>query len=270
MKCEPAVEKSLAWVVDRDDEAHALLGWRVVAQVAIEIEQQLVGPAKCSRELTDLGLIFNSLNIKVVQSEVADARRRQSAAEAQANADIVAAQQARRAKEAQLEAERVISELLYHKFKHNTDFRDYAILFRENMQSRVFERVLRERRIPYYLSGGSSFFDKTEVKDIMAYLRVLANPADDSAFLRVVNTPRREIGTATLETLANADFRHGWVGRVFELLTNQRLALVNSVERTTHVEHHRVPAAVRSSSARRSGNGARTSDKHSGFLPGPS
>jgi flotillin len=64
----------------------------------------------CSRELTDLGLTFNSLNIKVVQSEVAEARRRQSAAEAQANADIVAAQQSRRAKEAELEAERVISD----------------------------------------------------------------------------------------------------------------------------------------------------------------
>jgi flotillin len=64
----------------------------------------------CSRELTDLGLIFNSLNIKAVQSEVAEARRRQSAAEAQANAEIVAAQQTRRAKEAQLEAERVISD----------------------------------------------------------------------------------------------------------------------------------------------------------------
>ena len=64
----------------------------------------------CSKELTDLGLIFNSLNIKVVQSEVADARRRQSAAEASANADIVATQQARRAREAQLEAERTISD----------------------------------------------------------------------------------------------------------------------------------------------------------------
>jgi flotillin len=64
----------------------------------------------CSRELTDLGLIFNSLNIKVVQSEVAEARRRQSAAEAQANAEIVAANQARRAKEAQLDAERAISD----------------------------------------------------------------------------------------------------------------------------------------------------------------
>lgn len=100
------------------------------------------------------------------------------------------------------EAERVVSELLYHKFKHNTDYRDYAILFRENMQARAFERVLRERRIPYYLSGGNSFFDKTEVKDIMAYLRLLSNPDDDGAFLRVVNTPRREIGAATLETLA--------------------------------------------------------------------
>lgn len=64
----------------------------------------------CSRELQDLGLIFNSLNIKVVMSEVAEARRRQSAAEAQANADIVAAQQARRSKEAQIEAERKISD----------------------------------------------------------------------------------------------------------------------------------------------------------------
>jgi ATP-dependent DNA helicase Rep len=101
------------------------------------------------------------------------------------------------------EAERVVSELLYHKFQHNTAYRDYAILFRENMQARAFERVLRERRIPYYLSGGNSFFDKTEIKDIMAYLRLLSNPDDDGAFLRVVNTPRREIGAATLETLAN-------------------------------------------------------------------
>lgn len=100
------------------------------------------------------------------------------------------------------EAERVISELLYHKFKHNTDFRDYAILFRENNQSCVLERVLRERRIPYFLSGGSSFFDKTEIKDVMAYLRLLCNPGDDNAFLRVINTPRREIDTATLEQLS--------------------------------------------------------------------
>jgi ATP-dependent DNA helicase Rep len=100
------------------------------------------------------------------------------------------------------EAERVISELLNHKFKHNTDFRDYAILYREHCQSLVFERVLRERRIPFFLSGGGSFFDKTEIKDVMAYLRLLCNPGDDNAFLRVINTPRREIGPDTLRLLA--------------------------------------------------------------------
>lgn len=99
------------------------------------------------------------------------------------------------------EAERIISDLLYHKFKHNTDFRDYAILYRENSQSCVLERVLCERRIPYFLSGGASFFDKTEIKDVMAYLRLLCNPGDDNAFLRVINTPRREIGPTTLDLL---------------------------------------------------------------------
>ncbi|MDH3562688.1 MAG: UvrD-helicase domain-containing protein, partial [Gammaproteobacteria bacterium] len=99
------------------------------------------------------------------------------------------------------EAERIISDLLYHKFKHNTDFRDYAILYRENSQSRVLERVLCERRIPYFLSGGASFFDKTEIKDVMAYLRLLCNPGDDNAFLRVINTPRREIDPTTLDLL---------------------------------------------------------------------
>ena len=100
------------------------------------------------------------------------------------------------------EAERVVSELMHHKFMHNTDHRDYAILYRGNHQARLFERVLREQRIPYYLSGGLSFFERTEVRDIMAYLKLLANPDNDSAFLRVVNTPRREIGAATLEKLS--------------------------------------------------------------------
>jgi len=100
------------------------------------------------------------------------------------------------------EAERVVSELMHHKFLHNTDHCDYAILYRGNHQARQFERVLREQRIPYYLSGGLSFFERTEVRDILAYLKLLANPDNDSAFLRVVNTPRREIGAATLEKLS--------------------------------------------------------------------
>jgi ATP-dependent DNA helicase Rep len=101
------------------------------------------------------------------------------------------------------EAEVVVSEILSHKFKHRSDYRDYAVLYRGNHQARLFEKTLREQRIPYYLSGGTSFFSYSEVKDIMAYLRLLVNPDDDSAFLRVVNVPRREIGPTTVEKLAD-------------------------------------------------------------------
>ncbi len=100
------------------------------------------------------------------------------------------------------EAERVVSDLMHHRFQHGSEYRDYAILYRGNHQARAFERVLREQRIPYYLSGGLSFFERTEVRDIMAYLKLVANPDDDTSFLRVVNTPRREIGPTTLEKLS--------------------------------------------------------------------
>jgi ATP-dependent DNA helicase Rep len=99
------------------------------------------------------------------------------------------------------EAERVVSEILHHKFTGKGGNDDYAILYRGNHQARIFEKALRTHNLPYFLSGGTSFFARTEVKDIMAYLRLMANPDDDSAFLRIVNTPRREIGSNTLEKL---------------------------------------------------------------------
>ena len=112
------------------------------------------------------------------------------------------------AKDEEHEAERVVSNLLHHKFQNRTEFRDYAILYRGNHQSRLFEKCLREHQIPYRISGGPSFFSFTEVKDIVAYLRLMANSDDNQAFLRVVNTPRREIGPSTIEKLAQyADHR---------------------------------------------------------------
>ena len=95
----------------------------------------------------------------------------------------------------------MISELIHHQFQKQSRFDDYAVLYRGNHQSRIFERLLREHNIPYYLSGGTSFFAYTEIKDIMAYLRMLANPDDNNAFLRIANTPRRGIGPGTLEKL---------------------------------------------------------------------
>lgn len=101
------------------------------------------------------------------------------------------------------EAEKVTAEIIAHKFLNRTEYRDYAILYRGNHQSRLIEKSLMQNRVPYKLSGGTSFFARAEIKDIMAYLRVLVNPDDDNAFLRIVNTPRREIGPTTLEKLGS-------------------------------------------------------------------
>ncbi|WP_338883711.1 DNA helicase Rep [Xenorhabdus sp. TH1] len=99
------------------------------------------------------------------------------------------------------EAERVVGELIAHHFINKTDYKDYAILYRGNHQSRIFEKMLMQNRIPYRISGGTSFFSRPEIKDLLSYLRVLTNPEDDSAFLRIVNTPRREIGAVTIQKL---------------------------------------------------------------------
>ncbi|MCD9520791.1 DNA helicase Rep [Photobacterium phosphoreum] len=105
------------------------------------------------------------------------------------------------AKNEEHEAEKVVGELIAHRFMNNTAYKDYVILYRGNHQSRLFEKALMQNRIPYKISGGTSFFSRVEIKDMMAYLRVLTNPDDDNAFLRIVNTPRREIGPVTLEKL---------------------------------------------------------------------
>ncbi|HEQ3434428.1 TPA: DNA helicase Rep [Vibrio cholerae] len=152
------------------------------------------------------------------------------------------------------EAERVTAEIIAHKFLNRTEYRDYAILYRGNHQSRLIEKSLTQNRVPYKLSGGTSFFARAEIKDIMAYLRVLVNPDDDNAFLRIVNTPKREIGPATLEKLGSyanmrgkslftASFELGLEqhlsGRGFENLrrfTEWLVAIADNAERGNTVE----------------------------------
>lgn len=113
------------------------------------------------------------------------------------------------AKNEQHEAERVVMELSGHKFMNGTSFKDYAVLYRGNHQSRLLEKVMMENRIPYKISGGTSFFARSEVKDIMAYLKLLVNQDDENAFIRVVNKPPRGIGAVTREKLGNyANLRH--------------------------------------------------------------
>ncbi|KZZ28702.1 ATP-dependent DNA helicase Rep [Oleiphilus sp. HI0081] len=101
------------------------------------------------------------------------------------------------------EAEQIAAEILDLKLKKDIPFKDFAVLYRGNHQARLLEIKMQAFQVPYRLSGGTSFFAKNEIKDAMAYLRLIANPDDDAAFLRVVNVPRREIGPSTLEKLGN-------------------------------------------------------------------
>lgn len=112
------------------------------------------------------------------------------------------------------EAERVATEILNQRLRRQCQFRDFAILYRGNHQSRLLEVKLQQYQIPYNISGGTSFFARAEIKDVMAYLRLLVNPDDDNAFLRIINTPRRAIGTSTLEALG-----HYASGREISLLS---------------------------------------------------
>jgi ATP-dependent DNA helicase Rep len=112
------------------------------------------------------------------------------------------------------EADQVAIQLSAHRFERRAKFSDYAILYRGNHQARVMEKALRRERIPYTMSGGQSFFDRAEIKDIMAYLRLVANEDDDPAFIRAVTTPKRGVGQATLEALGA--FAGQWQCSLFE------------------------------------------------------
>ena len=104
-------------------------------------------------------------------------------------------------KDDEAEAEGVVRRLLAHRFEHRGKFADYAILYRGNHQAKLFEQQLRGQNAPYEISGGQSYFERTEIKDLVAYLRVIANDDDDPAFIRALTTPKRGIGATTLDRL---------------------------------------------------------------------
>ncbi len=105
-------------------------------------------------------------------------------------------------KNAEDEANRVVVDILSKRFQENTPCSQFAILYRSNFQSRNYEKALRDHSIPYQVAGGNAFFERREIKDIMAYLRLLTNPDDDQALLRIINVPRREIGATSIKALA--------------------------------------------------------------------
>ena len=112
------------------------------------------------------------------------------------------------AKDEDHEAESVVMKILAHKFENRTFYKDYAILYRGNHQARIVEQHLRKNNIPYTISGGQSFFDKAEIKDLISYLRLIANEDDDPAFIRAATTPKKGIGSTTLERLGEYASAH--------------------------------------------------------------
>ncbi len=117
------------------------------------------------------------------------------------------------------EASRIAIDIISRRFQNNDAYKRFAILYRSNFQSRNYEKALRENSIPYQITGGTAFFERREVKDIMAYLRLLSNIDDNQALIRIINTPRREIGSSTIQQLANyASNRHCSMGQALQEL----------------------------------------------------
>ncbi len=102
-----------------------------------------------------------------------------------------------------MEATFVVSEIEKLKSDNGYKYKDFAVLYRTNAQSRNFEEALRRAGIPYRIFGGLKFYDRKEIKDILAYLKIIVNPKDSISLRRIINVPKRSIGDTTVEKLQN-------------------------------------------------------------------
>lgn len=107
-----------------------------------------------------------------------------------------------RASDGDIEANYIADKIAYMR-RDTYDYHDFAVLYRTNSQSRAIEQALLRQNIPYRLVGGQSYFKRKEIKDLMAYLRLICNPDDDLSFVRVVNEPKRGIGAASIDKLSH-------------------------------------------------------------------
>jgi len=141
------------------------------------------------------------------------------------------------------ECERIATEILDLHLRNHIPFNDFAILYRGNFQSRLLEVKLQAFQVPYKLSGGTSFFSRAEIKDLMSYLKVLVNRDDDNAFLRIINLPRREIGPTTLQKLGEyaSEREVSLFDACSEMGLEQRLpaAAIEKLRRFTHWLHEK-------------------------------
>jgi len=180
-------------VVGDDDQS--IYGWRG-ADVGniLDFEKDFKGcrTIKLEQNYRSTGNILDAANSVIGNNKVRKAKRLWTASGNGKLIDLCVVQ------DDEEEATSVVERIQLERFKHNTPYSEFAILYRTNAQSRAFEEQLRFEDIPYVLIGGTQFYERKEVKDSLSYLKVIANPLDEVALLRIVNFPKRGIGDGTV------------------------------------------------------------------------
>lgn len=181
-------------VVGDDDQS--IYGWRG-ADISniLEFESHYPNPAifKLEQNYRSTNQILGAANRLIANNQKRRSKKLWSQREATESVRIVAVTDDR------TEADFVVSEMAARRELERVPWEHFAIIYRMNAQARLLEENLRRMKIPYRLIGGRSFFDRREVKDILAYLSVIFNPQDDQALLRIIQTPPRGIGAVTVE-----------------------------------------------------------------------
>ena len=187
-------DKGMFTVVGDDDQSiYAWRGARPENLGTLEVDFPQLKVIKLEQNYRSVGTILNAANHLIANNPHVFAKRLWS--ERGYGEKI----RVNGAKDEHDEVAYIANQILHERMIKGHKFSDYAVLIRSNHQARLFEGAFREREIPYVLSGGRSFFDYTDIKDLICYLRLIANLDDDSALLRIINTPRRSIGTSTVQ-----------------------------------------------------------------------
>jgi DNA helicase-2/ATP-dependent DNA helicase PcrA len=191
-------------VVGDDDQS--IYGWRG-ADVGniLDFEKDFKGcrTIKLEQNYRSTGNILDAANSLIGNNKVRKEKKLWTAAGEGPPIDLLIVQ------DDEEEATSVVERIQLERFKKDTPYSDFAILYRTNAQSRAFEEQLRFEDIPYVLVGGTQFFERKEVKDSIGYLRVIANPLDEVALLRIVNFPKRGIGDGTVIRVNQWSLEHG-------------------------------------------------------------
>ena len=198
-----ADEKRNVAVVGDDDQS--IYGWRG-AEVSniLEFERHFPNPkiVKLEQNYRSTNAILGSANSLIKNNPRRRPKKLWSASESGGKVRLIACPTDRE------EAQFIAEEIQRRNFNESGVWESFAVLFRMNAQSRLLEENFRRLQIPYRIVGGKSFFDRREVKDVLAYMSVLANPNDDASLLRIINTPARGISPATVETALESSVKH--------------------------------------------------------------